>query len=146
MTIEIRTSLATTLLRYWENKRGDRTMPARRDIDPSDLVDLLPRLMLIDVEQDPRRYRFRLVGTELVTVYGRDYTNRYLDQLDVDDHFREIKKDYDAAVEDVRPVCNIFDYVMDRGKHRRFERLLLPLSEDQITVTMLLGGQYDFVG
>ncbi|MGP1397760.1 MAG: PAS domain-containing protein [Inquilinaceae bacterium] len=146
MSIEIRTDLARSLLRYWEQKRGDRPMPARKDIDPTELVSLLPRLKLVDVEHNPRRYRFRLVGTELVTVYGRDYTNMYLDQLDVDAHFREINRDYDTAVESMGPVCNIFDYVMDRGKHRRFERLLLPLSDNQTTVTMLLGGQYDFVG
>jgi hypothetical protein len=35
--------------RYWKNKAGARRMPARRDINPVDLVPFLPSIMLVDV-------------------------------------------------------------------------------------------------
>jgi hypothetical protein len=64
---------------YWRAKRGSRSMPARRDIDPVEMPKLLPHLVLIDHVGD--RYRFRLVGSELVYAYGRDYTGHYADEF-----------------------------------------------------------------
>ena len=54
-------------LDYWRRKRGDRTMPQRRDIDPAELPFwLLPHVQLVDVAEDGRRFRHRLVGTAIV--------------------------------------------------------------------------------
>jgi hypothetical protein len=51
---------------YWLGKgRGaGKAMPARADIDPLDIPALLANVFLIDVVPgNPRRFRFRLVGT-----------------------------------------------------------------------------------
>ena len=37
------------LYEYWMEKRGDRAMPARADIDPTEIPDLLPIVGLADV-------------------------------------------------------------------------------------------------
>ena len=39
-----------TLLAYWYRKRGDRLMPSRADIDPSEFPKLLPNVMLYNAE------------------------------------------------------------------------------------------------
>ncbi|MDP6690000.1 MAG: PAS domain-containing protein [Alphaproteobacteria bacterium] len=62
-------------LDYWQRLRGERNMPARKDLNPADIPRLLPKLMLADVSdpeadsKDPH-IRFRLVGTEVVGRYG----------------------------------------------------------------------------
>ena len=61
---------------YWDRKRGDRRMPARRDIDPTEFVPHLPGIMLVDVVADERRYVYRLVGTREVEARGRNPTGR----------------------------------------------------------------------
>src|SRR3546814_2382471 len=43
---------------------------------------VLPNIGLFDVEDAPRRYRIRLMGTQIVTWYGCDITGRYLDEID----------------------------------------------------------------
>jgi PAS domain-containing protein len=50
-------------LEYWERKRGARFAPARADIEPLDLVQVLPRIMLAEVAHDPVEFRYRLSGT-----------------------------------------------------------------------------------
>src|SRR5690348_15047812 len=50
---------------YWERIRGSRAMPRRCDIDPLDIPRLLPFVRLVDVLENPRAFRFRLVGTEI---------------------------------------------------------------------------------
>ena len=56
--------MVRAIYEYWERKRGDRLMPARRDIDPTEFVPHLPGIMLVDVVADERRYVYRLVGTQ----------------------------------------------------------------------------------
>ena len=39
-------------------------------------------LWLVDLEENPFRVRYRLVGTEVVRYTGLDFTGRYLDELE----------------------------------------------------------------
>jgi hypothetical protein len=57
-------------------------MPSRADMDPVELPRaLLPNLFLVDVEESPRRFRYRLVGTELTAIMRRELTGRYIDEM-----------------------------------------------------------------
>lgn len=58
------------LLEYWRSKRGSRLMPARADIDPIEIPTLLPIIGLVDVLDGGARFRFRLLGTEVVDAAG----------------------------------------------------------------------------
>lgn len=94
---------------------------------------------MLDVEREPLRFRYRLVGTEQVAAMGADLTGRYLDEA----HPRFVTSltypDYVAAAErgEVRlhrgpPTFHINkDYVS-------IERLLLPLAADGSKVDKLL--------
>ena len=63
------------LYSYWESKRGDRSMPARADIDPAEIPSLLSIILLMDTST-AGEYRYRLVGTEIVRWLGRDTTGQ----------------------------------------------------------------------
>ena len=48
-------------------------MPARSDITPRDLKDILRTVLLFErVSQNPSRYRWRLIGTGLTSVLGEN--------------------------------------------------------------------------
>src|SRR5262245_38458221 len=68
---------------YWESKRRGRVMPARADIDPSELKPLLPLLLISELFSDPLRVRFRLAGTKVCEAFGFNIAGRWLDELDV---------------------------------------------------------------
>ncbi len=51
-------------LEYWEQKRRGRQFPARADIQPGEMLDLLPWTSMFDVE-DVDKFRVRLNGTKL---------------------------------------------------------------------------------
>ncbi|HWT97899.1 MAG TPA: PAS domain-containing protein [Terriglobales bacterium] len=67
---------------YWQTKRGGRTMPRRRDIDPAELKPILPWMLVVEIEPDPFRVLYRLAGTKVVEMNGIELTGRYLDSLD----------------------------------------------------------------
>src|ERR1044072_4742557 len=68
---------------YWDSKRRGRRMPARADLDPTEMPRLLPHLALLDIERSPLRFRYRLVGSHIDDVrreHGKNLlTGEYLD-------------------------------------------------------------------
>ena len=127
---------------YWSAKRGARPMPARADIDPIEVPRLLPHLMLVAVSDDPLRFRFRLVGTEIVARYGAELTGRELDEIDLGGELGGVRSQYEETVRAAAPTYCRHAIETRQGKYLRYERLLLPLSSDGIRVDMLLGGAY----
>ena len=51
-------------------------MPSRRDLDPCEIPQLLPYLILVDVFSDPPDFRYRLIGTQIVAQSRRDFTDQ----------------------------------------------------------------------
>ncbi len=65
---------------YWRGKCANGVLPSRVAIDPTEIPRFLRHLVLAEIEPEPMRIRYRLVGTGVVEVDGFDYTNRYLDE------------------------------------------------------------------
>src|SRR5437764_15141316 len=68
------------LYAYWRDKAGERSLPARADLDPIEIPLLLPHVMLVDVLPSGR-YRYRLIGTENARAHGINATGRHLDEV-----------------------------------------------------------------
>lgn len=132
----LRSPLLQHLHAYWDDQRGDRMMPARIDIDPTDLPRLLSRLILADVLDDPLRFRFRVVGTDLERRLGRRMTGETVG-ADTPAFYRP----YCTCCVEARPTHEYarYDFGPDE-KPGEFERLLLPLSDDGDRVSQILGG------
>jgi hypothetical protein len=129
---------------YWRQKAGDRRMPRRSDIDPGEVKAFLPRITLVDVVPDARRFVYRLVGTEDVASRGSDPTGRSV----VEAFFAEKAEDSLAYYEYVarygEPYCFRDEYFAPDGALERQDLIFLPLSEDGETVNMILLFFYDY--
>jgi len=126
--------------RYWDSKRNGRFAPARSDIDPIEISNLLPNLYIYKVFRDPLDYQLTLVGTKIVEMMGADATGQMLGQV------LEGRK----GVEFIRP---LFDRIVETGEYGYsdlsaqwvdrdyyiFHRLLLPLSDDGQKVNRIIG-------
>jgi hypothetical protein len=64
------------LFDYWLHAAGERTMPARSDLDPLQVPRLLPYIGLIDFRNGLDRGLFRLAGTRLRDIYGQELTGK----------------------------------------------------------------------
>ena len=71
-------------------------MPSREDIDPAEIVPLLPDLVLLNVEWDPFRCRVRLRGTRAEQFRPIEKTTKYLDEGTIFDPGR--REDYIAEM------------------------------------------------
>lgn len=66
--------------RYWRGKAAGGLPPPRSAMDPVEIPRLLPYLVIAEIEREPLRVRYRLVGTRVAEANGSDFTNRYLDE------------------------------------------------------------------
>jgi len=117
---------------YWSALRGDRSMPSRKDVDPLEIAPShLPNMMRIEVFNDPRRYRYRLVGSNVIAASGKNRTGRYFDDV----HFFKIHPlvmDQYAQVADTgQPLYSLEPFTnLHTGSNYDVARLPLPLSTD----------------
>jgi len=116
---------------YWEEKRAGRAMPSRADLDPVDIPDLLPFIILIDIVPPESRLRIRLAGTEVCNRFGMDYTGRFLDEIDFGDVREKILADYGHAARSSAPCFTAHRFrKSDRDFYYNIERGIFPLSSD----------------
>lgn len=126
------------LLRYWQSKLRGRAMPARRDITPFEIPDLLPHLFMVDVPPTgPMVYR--LSGTAVVALMGHDVTGRTIGDGMVPAHRDEAIARYAAIAAEARPNFHRRRLREHTNDFAEVDRLVLPLSEDGVRVNMLLG-------
>jgi hypothetical protein len=129
---------------YWRGKAGDRRMPRRVDIDPVDIKAFLPRITLVDVVADERRFVYRLVGTEEVASRGSDPTGRSVTDAYFASSAEESLRYYECVARHAQPYCYRDDYYAPDGALEKQDVIFLPLSEDGETVNMILVFYYDY--
>jgi hypothetical protein len=124
---------------YWRVKRASRRMPSRRQIDPAEMPRLLPHLVISEVVESGRRFRYRLTGTAIARAIGFDPTGRCVDDI-ASGGYRDYIVGLHRSVCEARvPVFAASPYVgATHGRHFFARRLALPLSEDDEAVNQIL--------
>jgi hypothetical protein len=117
---------------YWLAKAKGQ-VPKRSDIDPVDVRELLPNLMMIDMLGDPVRFRYRLVGTRVVQYTGFDFTGLCLDEM-VFQGRDFIELCYRRMLSEKRPIFGHYAWLVRSRHFGQCEFGLFPLSDDGVTV------------
>jgi hypothetical protein len=128
------------IFRYWRSLHPANGLPGRRHLDPADLKRLLPGVWLLDVQPEPFRLRYRLVGTRVSAMIGRDVTGMWVDEAHPDaahrpgyfERYRAVVQTHVPSWRRGRPVL----WVHEDFAH--IENILLPLAANGSDVDMLL--------
>lgn len=138
--IVLRSPLLRQLHAYWQGKCGARSAPTRREIDPTEIARLLPHLFLIDAVGSPPRFRYRLIGTAVVELTGRDLTGHFVDENLEPTKFAALIKPYETVIRHVRPVAKSGRTIwIENREALEVEVLLLPIATTPDAVAMILG-------
>lgn len=149
MSEQLRHPKLSGLLAYWTGKRTGETLPSRSDIDPLEMAEWLGNLVLIDVLPDGD-FRYRLYGSNFVVKFGKEMTGHSISELEPAQQ-AVIREEYDRARLSRSPTVRRYtaDFEVatlvagyDGEEHATWERLVLPLASDGVTVDMLLIGAY----
>lgn len=122
---------------YWHIKRAAKSMPARADLSPADLVKVLPKVVLIDVLPSYPHFRYRVCGTNIVDWIKFDATGQTLDTVRPEKYRQMLFATYMECVGARQPIAHRILWNSDEVPHR-YKRLMMPLSADNKNVDMLL--------
>ncbi|WP_374385130.1 PAS domain-containing protein [Dongia sp.] len=117
------------LFDYWQGTLRDGVPIQRTEIDPAAIRDVLPFLLVGDIEPEPFRVLFRLVGTAVADFSRQDFSGRYLDELvysardslDWSDCYRFVHAER-------CPVIGVNHLHYTDGRVNSYEFAILPLS------------------
>jgi hypothetical protein len=126
-------------LAYWERKRGARQMPARRDLDPTEIPHLLANVVLAEVlAGEAVDFRFRVVGDAIRSRAHENIAGRRISEIA---HMRDgmLRCHYETVAATGRPFASRIEYVGPDRLVRAAAHLLLPLGAEAGRVDMVFG-------
>ena len=122
---------------YVDAKRGARAFAARRDIMPEEFSFALGRVILMDVQEGPLDFVYRLYGSEISAADRDEVTKQSVYEQPAGDYRNHLIACYSEAVA-VRHAVYHEMAVSDGRRTALFQRGLFPLSSDGRTIDMLL--------
>jgi len=137
---------ATAALRaLWSQLRGETRVPLRADFSPELLKPWLPNIVIVEAVGAPPRFRVRLAGTAAVSFAGRDFTDRFLDDVIPPEHYQATVAPYVHAIESGEPAEDDIlrhQFVAPDGTHLPVRRLVMPCSSDGARIDRFVVGLF----
>ncbi|MER8825758.1 PAS domain-containing protein [Mesorhizobium sp. M0938] len=116
-----------TLFHYWNRLRGGRPAPKRSEIEPADIKSLLADTFIL--EKDTRGEAvFRLAGTRLCAVYGRELKGFSFPSLWREKDQRLVSKLIHGVLDQKSVVLITYEGFSRNERSGKFELLALPLD------------------
>jgi hypothetical protein len=126
-------------VRYWQSKRRADRLPSRRDIDPVDLRCFMGEMFMLDVVGEPKRFRYRLIGTKIIDRVGRNSTGKFQEEVYSPRQADENNAMYRRICESGKPLRNYGHINWVSREFLKYEIANVPLASDGATVDVIFG-------
>ncbi len=127
---------------YWRSKRSGAHLPPSALVDPTDIPQVSPYLMLLEPVRVGEDFRYRLMGDAVVQAAGIDCTGKLMsDVLPVGSYLDYLLGLNREVMMERRPLYSESSFRSDRLSNRWTCRVILPLSDAGGSVDMLMAAQ-----
>jgi hypothetical protein len=126
---------------YWEKKRGDRAMPSRADINPTELREHLCWVIIMEVLPGIADFRYKLIGTLVSQYWLRDSTGKTVVEAfsaESPGAAKGVLAMFRKCARDKVIVRSWGSAGWLEGGFEDFDCIVLPLSDDGENVNMIL--------
>ena len=125
---------------HMERCRGAATVAPRRAFDPVDVPRLLPYLFLVDLIDDGRDFRYRLIGGHIREHSPANFAGRRLSEIQDIGSQGRLREIYRRAVADAAPVAARIPYATpELAADSHYDLLVVPLADDAGRLSQLIG-------
>ena len=126
----------------WLSKCAGDMLPARSDFPTEDLRPWMGNLILMDVLNGGCDFRYRLIGTDIVTVVGRDLTGKLVSECDYDGGYEHVLSSFKLPIDRRCPVFRRGKVIWrSRKSFLNYESVHCPLRTTGDAVEMTIGVQ-----
>ncbi len=123
----MRTPLSSQLFQYWTDLRSGRPMPKRSEVDPAALARLLPDIFILEALPDGE-HRFRLAGTRVCQIFGRELRHAQFSSIWRQDQDRQTARAARRILDNATPMRFAAGATNRFGDRLQFDLPLLPLA------------------
>ena len=123
---------------YWDDKRGGARAPDRSEIEPGAVRELLGDIFVLSYDHEAG-FPFRVAGTRVCALLGRDLKDRSFSALFQTDTRREIEEIIAVVAEEMLAAVAGITATADDGSRAHLELLLLPFNARAHTPISLTG-------
>jgi len=122
---------------YWDGKRGTERAPDRSDIEPGAVRELLGDIFVLSY--DDARFPFRVAGTRVCALLGRDLKDKSFSALFAPDDRRQVEDIVGVVAEELLGMVAGITATAQDGSLSHLELLLLPFNTRAHTPISLTG-------
>lgn len=134
----MQTTTTRAIHAYWSGVRGERDVPDRRDIEPAALRQHLPDLFILE-QVSGSAPLFRLAGTRLCALFGRELRATAFDSLFAPEVRDRIRRSCDAVTAQRRAAVVRASTCGQSSRQAAVEILLLPITSQSSQVDRIFG-------
>ncbi|MCF6326905.1 MAG: PAS domain-containing protein [Devosiaceae bacterium] len=127
-----------TLFSYWNQLRGSRSAPERKNVDPTKIRNALSNTFILEADEK-NHFSFRLAGSHLCSTYCRELKGRNFEHLWSDKDRDAIKTLIKAVTNDHAVALVTFEGTSQSSNKMNFETILLPLRHNGSSTNRILG-------
>lgn len=136
---EIKSDMVADVEGRWEGLKRGRLFPARQDVDPFIFQAWLPYISIVELQDDPFRVFYRLVGTEVARFGQEDFSYKWLSDTNWDPALKAANLEiYRRLREQRAPQFGLSKIEWEQRDDRVFEWGVFPLSHDGQAITHCL--------
>ncbi|HWA03631.1 MAG TPA: PAS domain-containing protein [Rhizomicrobium sp.] len=125
---------------HWLSISPEGGIPRRADFNPAAIPKLLPWVFLLDVLEDPREFRFRVVGTGFSDAVGRDLTGLTTAEVFPPAFRDEVLDRWNDIVSKGGPNWGSGSFWIEGREYLNWQGLVLPFRSENSRIEQLLGG------
>jgi hypothetical protein len=134
----MRSKTAIEIYAYWDELRGHRDVPARSQIEPAHIRNILADLFIL--EKTPRGdIRFRLAGTRICALFARELRGSTFDALWLAEQTGRLSRVAADVMRQKTPVVLSAEALAGTADRLPTEIILLPLRSPDGNVDRIIG-------
>jgi hypothetical protein len=126
------------LFDYWRGCAQNNAMPSRSRISPAAIPSLLPGISILDAGDKPETIIYKLAGTRLREIFGREVTGKSVFDLDFGEKRNYWLNVYRKVIQEKVPMQGAIKGPVADRDHLVLFWMRLPLSDDQSKVNKIL--------
>jgi hypothetical protein len=142
--VELERAIAA-LRALWIQLKGEARVPLRSAFSPELLKPWLPNIVIVEAVGTPPRFRVRLAGTAVVGFAGRDFTDKFLDDVIPPEQYGVTVAPYVRAIAAGAPMEDDIlnhQFIAPDGISLPVRRLVMPCSSDGVRIDRFVVGLF----
>ena len=130
------------LFRYWEGLRAERPCPQRCDIDLRQIVEIMPNLVILEMNQFLQEWIYRLAGTAVCELMDGNQTGK--NALTGWDSFEKnvVAESFAIAKKRKQPCLVRMRFMFENAPNLPAELVALPVFDEKTQQIQLFGGLF----